>query len=147
MVRIAQGVYPEDVQERNYFTPQGEYRVDSAAPSTMLNSLMYRLSYYRFSELQTGAPGHDRVRGTQIGLQKYALNVVDEAFTSENWIVRIYRVKKPDPLGRSLFEARAFEDGRTTAEKRAADRLRRGRSSVGRKKERLQKMREEKVKA
>ena len=28
MVGIAQGVYPEEIQEPNYFTPQGEYRVD-----------------------------------------------------------------------------------------------------------------------
>lgn len=32
----------------------------------------------------------------------------DEAFTSENWIVRIYQVKKPDVLGRPLPSANAF---------------------------------------
>jgi dolichyl-diphosphooligosaccharide--protein glycosyltransferase len=31
MVRIAQGVWPEEIQERNYFTPRGEYKVDSQA--------------------------------------------------------------------------------------------------------------------
>ena len=35
----------------------------------------------------------------------------DEAFTSENWIVRIYQVKKEDPLGRDLKAAKAFSHG------------------------------------
>ena len=39
-------------QESDYFTPQGEFRVDSAGSKTLLNCLMYKLSYYRFGELQ-----------------------------------------------------------------------------------------------
>ena len=48
MVRIAQGVWPNEIQEPNYFTPHGEYRVDDMASQTMKNSLMYKMSYYRF---------------------------------------------------------------------------------------------------
>ena len=48
MVRIAQGVWPEEIQEPKYFTPQGEYRVDDRASKTMKDSLMYKMSYYRF---------------------------------------------------------------------------------------------------
>ena len=47
MVRIAQGVWPDEIQEPNYFTPKGEYRVDEAAAPAMKNSLMYKMSYYR----------------------------------------------------------------------------------------------------
>ena len=47
MVRIAQGVWPDEIQEPNYFTKQGEYRVDEMASPTMKNSLMYKMSYYR----------------------------------------------------------------------------------------------------
>jgi dolichyl-diphosphooligosaccharide--protein glycosyltransferase len=47
MVRIAQGVWPEEIQEPNYFTPQGEYRVDERASTAMRESLMYKMSYYR----------------------------------------------------------------------------------------------------
>ena len=36
----------------------------------------------------------------------------EEAFTSENWIVRIYQVKKEDPLGRDLKSANAFDNGK-----------------------------------
>lgn len=39
-------------QESDYFTPQGEFRVDSAGSKTLLNCLMYKLSYFRFGELQ-----------------------------------------------------------------------------------------------
>ena len=40
------------LQESNYFTPQGEFRVDSAGSQTLLNCLMYKLAYYRFGEVQ-----------------------------------------------------------------------------------------------
>ena len=39
-VRIAEGIWPEEVKERNFFTPRGEYRVDEEATPTMKNSLM-----------------------------------------------------------------------------------------------------------
>lgn len=43
MVRIAEGIWPDEVKERDYFTARGEYRVDSEATPTMRNSLMYAL--------------------------------------------------------------------------------------------------------
>jgi len=42
-------------QETDYFTPQGEFRVDAAGSPTLLNCLMYKLSYYRFGELQVSS--------------------------------------------------------------------------------------------
>ncbi|KAI1790268.1 oligosaccharyl transferase STT3 subunit [Ganoderma leucocontextum] len=112
MVRIAQGVWPEEIQEPNYFTPKGEYRIDDAAPATMKNSLMYKMSYYRFAELFGGNQAVDRVRGQQVPKAGPTLDYLDEAFTSENWIVRIYQVKKEDLLGRDLKAANAFADGK-----------------------------------
>ena len=53
MVRIAQGVWPEEIQESNYFTNTGEYRVDDRASKTMRESLMYKMSYYRYAWLST----------------------------------------------------------------------------------------------
>ena len=41
MVRIAEGIWPDEVKERNFFTARGEYRVDDEATPTMKNSLMY----------------------------------------------------------------------------------------------------------
>jgi dolichyl-diphosphooligosaccharide---protein glycosyltransferase len=40
MVRIAEGIWPEEVKERDFFTSRGEYRVDDEATDTMKNSLM-----------------------------------------------------------------------------------------------------------
>ena len=40
MVRISEGIWPDEINERNYFTSRGEYRVDDEATPTMRNSLM-----------------------------------------------------------------------------------------------------------
>ena len=40
MVRIAEGIWPEEVKERDFFTARGEYKVDADATETMKNSLM-----------------------------------------------------------------------------------------------------------
>ncbi len=52
MVRIAEGEHPKDIRESDYFTDRGEFRVDSQGAPTLLNCLMYKLSYFRFGELQ-----------------------------------------------------------------------------------------------
>ncbi|KAG0224026.1 oligosaccharyl transferase stt3 subunit [Actinomortierella wolfii] len=112
MIRIAEGVYPNEVKEANFFTPRGEYKVDENATPTMKNSLMYKMSYYRFPELFGGKGGYDRVRGALLPAQGPELNVLEEAFTSENWLVRIYKVKDLDNLGRDLKDATAFGHGK-----------------------------------
>ena len=56
---------------------------------------MYKLSYYRFAEastMVTGRYGFDRVRNTIIGKTDISLQYFEEVFTSEHWMVRIYRV-------------------------------------------------------
>ncbi|KAJ3092940.1 oligosaccharyl transferase stt3 subunit [Quaeritorhiza haematococci] len=108
MIRIGEGVYPNDVNERSFFTDSGEYRVDDKATSTMKNSLMYKMSYYRFPELYGPQPAYDRVRGSIIPKKPIKLSVVDEAYTTENMIVRIYAVKPPDNIGRSMSAAASF---------------------------------------
>jgi dolichyl-diphosphooligosaccharide--protein glycosyltransferase len=61
---------------------------------TMKNSLMYRLCYYRFGEVQghKGGSGFDVVRHAEIGEKNIKLRQFREVFTSEHWIVRIYKV-------------------------------------------------------
>ncbi len=63
MIRIAQNDYPEIIEED--YLVNGVYRVDEAATSKLKESLMYKLSYYRFGEVHTmqgQAPGFDTVR-------------------------------------------------------------------------------------
>ncbi|XP_033732994.1 dolichyl-diphosphooligosaccharide--protein glycosyltransferase subunit STT3B-like [Pecten maximus] len=96
MVRIAEGEHPKDIKESDYFTPQGEFRVDSAGSKILLNCLMYKLSYYRFGELQLdfrSPAGYDRTRGVEIGNKNFDLTHMEEAYTTEHWLVRIYKVK------------------------------------------------------
>lgn len=98
MVRIGGGVYPE-IKEKDYFTPGGDYRVDKSGSPIMLNSLMYKMCYYKFGSIVTeyGQPsGFDRVRSYEIGNKDFELEYLEEAFTSEHWLVRIYKVKQPD---------------------------------------------------
>ena len=77
----------------------------------MLNCLMYKLCYYRYDQILTeagegthschtltltGKPtGYDRVRGVEIGNKGFTLEHLEEAYTSEHWLVRIYRVLPP----------------------------------------------------
>ncbi|CAN6463413.1 unnamed protein product [Victoria cruziana] len=96
MVRIGGGVFPV-IRETDYLV-NGEYRVDKGAAPKMLNCLMYKLCYYRFGELHTeyGRPsGWDRARGVEIGNKDVKLEYLEEAYTTSNWIIRIYKVKPP----------------------------------------------------
>jgi len=107
MVRIAEGEHPNDIRESDYFTERGEFRVDSEGSPTLLNCLMYKLSYYRFGELKMdyrSPAGYDRTRNTVIGHKDFELTYLEEAFTSEHWLVRVYRVKKPDEFNRPRIE-------------------------------------------
>jgi dolichyl-diphosphooligosaccharide--protein glycosyltransferase len=98
MVRIAEGEHPKDIKESDYFTDKGEFRVDSGGSPTLLNCLMYKLSYFRFGELQLdfrSPAGYDRTRNVEIGNKNIKLEHLEEAYTTEHWLVRIYKVKKP----------------------------------------------------
>ncbi|CAI2732070.1 unnamed protein product [Schistosoma spindalis] len=101
MVRIGGGEHPNEIRERDFLTSTGDYRIDKSASETMLNCLMYKLSYYRFGEvrLDMRTPlGFDRTRGSEIGRKNFELDYLEEAFTSKHWLVRIYRVLPPENL-------------------------------------------------
>ncbi|CAN6441194.1 unnamed protein product [Victoria cruziana] len=91
MVRIGGGVFPH-IKEPDYLR-DGHYRIDNQATPTMLNCLMYKLSYYRFVEAD--GKGYDRVRGTEIGKKYFKLTHFEEVFTTHHWMVRIYKLKPP----------------------------------------------------
>ncbi|KAI1107725.1 glycosyltransferase family 66 protein [Jackrogersella minutella] len=111
MVRIAEGIWPDEVKERDFFTARGEYRVDGEASDTMKNSLMYKMSYYNYGSLFPPGQAQDRVRGARLPDQGPVLNTLEEAYTSENWIIRIYKVKDLDNVGRDHASASSFERG------------------------------------
>lgn len=84
------------IREADYYTGSGEFRVDAQGSATLLNCLMYKMSYYKFGLVYTEGgrpPGYDRVRGAEIGNKDFNLDVLEEAYTTEHWLVRIYKVK------------------------------------------------------
>ncbi|KAK6644568.1 Dolichyl-diphosphooligosaccharide--protein glycosyltransferase subunit stt3a [Polyplax serrata] len=97
MVRIGgstdRGSY---IKESDYYSQSGEFRIDKEGSPTLLNCLMYKMCYYRFGQVFTegGKPqGYDRVRSAEIGNKDFELDVLEEAYTTEHWLVRIYKVK------------------------------------------------------
>jgi dolichyl-diphosphooligosaccharide--protein glycosyltransferase len=111
----SQGIWPDEVKERDFFTARGEYRVDDQATDTMKNSLMYKMSYYKYNSLFPAGQAQDRVRQAKLPAEGPELSTLEEAFTSENWIIRIYKVKDLDNLGRSHQDAVRFEKGNKRA--------------------------------
>ncbi|KAG9241749.1 glycosyltransferase family 66 protein [Calycina marina] len=111
MVRIAEGIWPDEVKERDFFTARGEYKVNGDATQTMKDSLMYKMSYYNYHTLFPPGQTMDRVRQVKMPDVGPVLNTVEEAFTSENWIIRIYKVKDLDNVGRDHSAAAAFDRG------------------------------------
>lgn len=84
------------IKEWDYYSPNGEFRIDKEGSPTLLNCLMYKMCYYRFGQVYTEGgkpPGYDRVRSAEIGNKDFELDVLEEAYTTEHWLVRIYKVK------------------------------------------------------
>ena len=84
------------------------------------------MSYYNYNALFPPGQARDRVRNSKLPADGPRLNTLEEAFTSENWIIRIYRVKDLDNVGRDHASAVAFEKGskkKETASKRRAARV------------------------
>ncbi|KAF7242188.1 Dolichyl-diphosphooligosaccharide--protein glycosyltransferase subunit STT3A [Varanus komodoensis] len=83
------------IKEHDYYTSTGEFRVDREGSPVLLNCLMYKMCYYRFGQVYTEAkrpPGYDRVRNAEIGNKDFELDVLEEAYTTEHWLVRIYKM-------------------------------------------------------
>ena len=69
------------------------------------------MSYYNYNSLFPAGQAQDRVRGVKMPDVGPILNTVEEAFTSENWIIRIYKVKDLDNVGRDHASAASFDRG------------------------------------
>jgi dolichyl-diphosphooligosaccharide--protein glycosyltransferase len=49
------------------------------------------------------ATGWDRVRKAEIGNKDFELDFFEEVYTSQRWMVRVYRLKTPDEISISLY--------------------------------------------
>lgn len=83
------------------------------------------MSYHNYNSLFQQGQAIDRVRGVKLPAEGPQLSTMEEAFTSENWIIRIYKVKDLDNLGRDHMSAAAFDRGhkRKRATKRRGPRV------------------------
>ncbi|XP_054708853.1 dolichyl-diphosphooligosaccharide--protein glycosyltransferase subunit STT3B-like [Uloborus diversus] len=125
MVRIAEGEHPRDIKESDYYTSRGEFRVDENGSQTLLNCLMYKLSYYRFGELQLDfrtPSGFDRTRNMEIGNKNFELEHLEEAYTTEHWLVRIYHVKKDINRPRIPYSQRKIKSNNIFLSKKTSKR-------------------------
>lgn len=85
------------------------------------------MSYHNFQNLFPAGQAQDRVRGVKLPNETPTLDTLEEAFTSENWIIRIYKVKPLDNIGRDHAGAISFDKGnkkRNSARRKGARILR-----------------------
>lgn len=108
IIRIASGVYP-NIKEDDFLS-RGSYKIDSSATPTLRESLMYKLCYYRFSEMQTSyqrPPGYDLVRNAEVGEKNIKLTEFTEVYTTRNWMVRIFKLHKDSNRGGTYLRPRS----------------------------------------
>lgn len=56
-------------------------------------------------------PGYDRTRQAEIGNKNIRLEHLEEAYTTEHWLVRIYRVKKAANRQKIAYSQRKVKTG------------------------------------
>jgi len=103
MVRIAADAFPDAVRESDYLSASArDMRPDAGtAAQALRDSVLYRMAYADVGRLVAT----DRARPGQ-GVppaESCGLAALVEAYTTTNGIVRVYRVRAPDVLGRSFF--------------------------------------------
>lgn len=97
IVRITEGVFPDATIESE-FQVNGRYVYHENATSAVTSSLLYKFSFADFAQLDTSdnanaTLGFDRNRKTSVA-RDVSLAHFEQVFTSEEWIVRIYKVKR-----------------------------------------------------
>lgn len=73
------------------------FSVGADASHRLLDSLLYKLCYYRFGNIATSlerSAGFDNARRQVIGDRRVALYLFEEVYSTESWLVRVYRVKR-----------------------------------------------------
>ena len=69
------------------------------------------MSYHNYQSMFPPGQAADRVRGVRLPDEGPVLNTIEEAYTTENWIIRIYKVKDLDNVGRDHAAAASFDRG------------------------------------
>ncbi|KAG7395524.1 oligosaccharyl transferase stt3 subunit [Phytophthora boehmeriae] len=100
IVKISEGVFPDAVIESE-FQVNGRYIFHENATLAMTESVMYKLSYFEFNNVESFSSqegekpvlGWDMNRRFKVPARDIELRHFEHMFTSDAWMVRIYRVK------------------------------------------------------
>ncbi|KAG7380713.1 oligosaccharyl transferase stt3 subunit [Phytophthora pseudosyringae] len=100
IVKISEGVFPDDVIESEYQV-NGRYIFHENATLAMTESVLYKLSYFEFNQVESPPVnegedpifGWDMNRRFRIPQRDINLHHFEHVYTSDAWMVRIYQVK------------------------------------------------------
>jgi hypothetical protein len=96
--------FPADIRESHFLSRDGRLHVDADGSPPLHNSIAYKLCYHRFGEVRTRPSkplGFDAARLVEIGHAGFRLSYFEEAYTTEHWLARIYRLKTLDEVERA----------------------------------------------
>ena len=100
MPRIANQTFT-NISGSMYQPSPYEHIVGPKMTVNMTNSMIYKFCYNNFARFQlhpSYPKGTDFTRMKQVqGIDSIKMTLFEEAFTTKNWVVRIYRVL-PDPI-------------------------------------------------
>lgn len=97
MVRFARLIDTTISEEALGISSRG-FSVGAFAGPALRATLLYKLSYFRYGAVATSReqpPGFDNARQDVIADRRVTLTYFEEVFTTDNWLVRIFQVKKP----------------------------------------------------
>jgi dolichyl-diphosphooligosaccharide--protein glycosyltransferase len=105
MPRIAHQTFT-NISGEMYTLPSNSHIVGEKMAPNMTSATIYKFWYNNFArfQLRESLPrGHDLSRRTMVqGIDTIKLTHFQEAFSTKNWIMRIYRVL-PDPLWERVY--------------------------------------------
>lgn len=85
--------------ELDYMYNNRYFKIDNSAPKRLTDSLLFKFSYYNFAKFSIDEKvplGYDLVRQQVLFKKDISFRYFEEAYTTENWLYRIYRVKDID---------------------------------------------------
>jgi dolichyl-diphosphooligosaccharide--protein glycosyltransferase len=105
MPRIAHQTFT-NISGTMYQNSPYEHIIGPRITTNMSASMLFKFCYYNFIRFKLHpnyAPGYDYARRVPVpGVETLRLFHFEEAFSSKNWIARIYRVK-PDPIWNRVY--------------------------------------------
>ncbi|VDN54315.1 unnamed protein product [Dracunculus medinensis] len=98
LMRISASVHTgAHIKDDDYMSDYGQFRCDEYGKSKYHESLIYRLSYQNFGKVynrRMNMYGFDEARKMEVYHKNISLQYFEEAYTTTNWYLRIFKLKK-----------------------------------------------------